>query len=232
MVLAALICCLLCYGLKSYATAPDFSSAVDLEAKYRALLAAHEETVRTVDLLKSETQLGASKVDSSLISLQEDLQKMSVAVEQAELARAALVKAQDNMAAQVKKMQTDTTSASDSMKEKAEALRVKTEEHLSALKASLDVLMRDFEAIKLKDIGGELATLRSSVVQEAVAEVLKLVKSEEVRVSAGVEAASAAIVSAVRSVPLYKRCCRVPASPHGAKWEYVGWYLLARWTLS
>ena len=157
---------------------------------------------------------------------------MSVAVEQAELARAALVKAQDNMAAQVKKMQTDTTSASDSMKEKAEALRVKTEEHLSALKASLDVLMRDFEAIKLKDIGGELATLRSSVVQEAVAEVLKLVKSEEVRVSAGVEAASAAIVSAVRSVPLYKRCCRVPASPHGAKWEYVGWYLLARWTLS
>ena len=36
------LCCLGAYGLWTYATAPDFGTAVDLEAKYRALLAAHE----------------------------------------------------------------------------------------------------------------------------------------------------------------------------------------------
>ena len=42
IVLMTVLFCLGAYGLFSYATSPDFSSAVDLEAKYRALLAARE----------------------------------------------------------------------------------------------------------------------------------------------------------------------------------------------
>ena len=66
IVAATVVVCLFAYGVMSYATAPDFNSAIDLEAKYRALLSAHEETARAVDTLKKEALLPASKVDASL----------------------------------------------------------------------------------------------------------------------------------------------------------------------
>lgn len=63
---ATVVVCLFACGVMSHATAPDFNSAIDLEAKYRALLSAHEETARAVVALKKEALLSGSKVDSSL----------------------------------------------------------------------------------------------------------------------------------------------------------------------
>ena len=54
----------------SFTARPAFTSAIDLEAKYRSLLAAHDETVHAVALLKREAELPAAKVDASLTSLQ------------------------------------------------------------------------------------------------------------------------------------------------------------------
>jgi hypothetical protein len=157
-----------------------------------------QETAHTVETLKKEALLPASKVDSSLSSLQEDLKKLTDAVEQAALARSTLLKAQENMSESVKKMQTDTKSKSEAIQKKAEELKSKTEEHLAALQVALNALKKDFEAIKSKDLSGELSAIRDTLVQETVAAVLKEVKAEEERVSSSVQKTSASILTSVK----------------------------------
>lgn len=157
-----------------------------------------QETARTVEALKKDALIPASKVDSSLSSLQADLRKLSDAVEHAERDRLTLLKAQADMQESVKRVQTDTKTQSQAIQKKAEDLKTKTEEHLAALQLALDALQREFEAIKSKDFGSELAGMRDSLVQEAIAEVLKELKSEQELVTSSVEKTSASILKSVQ----------------------------------
>jgi len=192
------VCCLIAYGIMVNRTAADFSSDVDLATQYRALLSAHEETKITVDALKRDAMVPAAKVDASLVSLQQDLNKMTDAVEQAAMARATLLKAHSNMQASVKKMETETSTTSKELQKKAAELQAKTQEHLRELTTTLDSLKQQFEAIKSKDISGELGAIRANLVAEAVKEALKEIKSEESRVSSSVQKTSENILKSVK----------------------------------
>jgi len=155
--MGTVVCCLIAYGIMVNRTAADFSSDVDLATQYRALLSAHEETKITVDALKRDAMVPAAKVDASLVSLQQDLNKMTDAVEQAAMARATLLKAHSNMQASVKKMETETSTTSKELQKKAAELQAKTQEHLRELTTTLDSLKQQFEAIRVKISVGSLA---------------------------------------------------------------------------
>ena len=189
---------LLAYAAISFTARPAFTSAIDLEAKYRSLLAAHDETVHAVALLKREAELPAAKVDASLTSLQSKLQEMSASVEAAEQARAALVRAQEGMAERVNRLEAASTSVGQAMEEKAAQLRARTESHLTEIEAALAHLKTDFAAIEGKDIVAHIARLRASLVEEAVTAVLDAVSSERLALHASVNDTASALMSSVR----------------------------------
>ncbi len=133
-VAATVLLCLVAYCLLVFTTTPDFSTAMDLEAKYRVLLSAHEETSRMVDAIKSEALQPAAKVDASLSSLQHDLENLSRAVELAAHARKARIKAQDDLTASVKKLEADASATTAAVQEKVARIHAKTQEHLVELR--------------------------------------------------------------------------------------------------
>lgn len=98
----------------------------------------------------------------------------------------------------VNRMQADSKSKSAAIQKKADELKIKTEEHLAELQLALDGLRREFETIKDRDFDAELSGMRDSLVREAIAEVLKEVKSEEERISSSVEKTSSSILTSVK----------------------------------
>lgn len=69
---------------------------------------------------------------------------------------------------------------------------------MAELKATLEALQKEFDAMKGRDVKAELEAMRSNLVEAAVAQALKEVKSEEVRVSGLVEKTASSVLASVK----------------------------------